>query len=174
MKTYLKTFGRMFRRHATRLISVMLMVLVSVGFTAGIGMATDKIDNSLSDYYHAQNVSDIILMNTDGAFSEDDVTALTERYGSENVLRGGMLEFEVRDGKATVNDAEVTFTNVPDGMVRVYLYDCAAPADVTQNTQHQEHRLLRHCGSVHSFTVTYVNTAFLCSIKIYTLITDTF
>ena len=134
MKTYLKTFGRMFRRHATRLISVMLMVLVSVGFTAGIGMATDKINDSLSDYYHAQNVSDIILMNTEGAFSEDDVTALTERYGSENVLRGGMLEFEVRDGKATVNDTEVTFTNVPDGMVRVYLYDCAAPADVTQNT----------------------------------------
>ena len=60
MNTYLKTFGRMFRRHATRLISVILMVLVSVGFTAGIGMATTKIDYSLSDYYRAENVSDII------------------------------------------------------------------------------------------------------------------
>ena len=134
MNTYLKTFGRMFRRHATRLISVILMVLVSVGFTAGIGMATTKIDYSLSDYYHAENVSDIILMNTEGAFSDGDVTALTERYGAENVERGGMLEFEVRGGKATVNDTEVTFTNVPDGIVRVYLFDCAAPDDVTQNT----------------------------------------
>ena len=134
MNTYLKTFGRMFRRHATRLISVILMVLVSVGFTAGIGMATTKIDYSLSDYYRAENVSDIILMNTEGAFLDGDVTALTERYGAENVERGGMLEFEVRGGKATVNDTEVTFTNVPDGIVRVYLFDCAAPDDVTQNT----------------------------------------
>ena len=61
MKTLFKTFGRMFKRHATRLVSIFLMVLVSVGFTAGIGMATTKIDYSLSDYYHAENVSDIIL-----------------------------------------------------------------------------------------------------------------
>ena len=52
MKTLFKTFGRMFKRHATRLVSIFLMVLVSVGFTAGIGMATTKIDYSLSDYYH--------------------------------------------------------------------------------------------------------------------------
>ncbi len=134
MKTYLKTFGRMFRRHATRLISVMLMVLVSVGFTAGIGMSTTKINYSLSDYYHAQNVSDIILMNTEGAFSDGDAETLTGRYGEKNVLRGGMLEFEVTQGKATVNGTEVTFTNVPDGIVRVYLFNCTAPRDVTQNT----------------------------------------
>ena len=134
MRTYLKTFGRMFKRHATRLVSVFLMVLVSVGFTAGIGMATDKIDYSVSDYYHAENVSDLILMNTQGAFADEDVTALAERYGEENVLRGGMLEFEVKDGKAIVNDTEVIFTNVPDGVVRVYVYDCDAPDKVTQNT----------------------------------------
>ncbi len=134
MRTYLKTFGRMFKRHATRLVSVFLMVLVSVGFTAGIGMATDKIDYSVSDYYHAENVSDLILMNTQGAFADEDVTALAERYGEENVLRGGMLEFEVKNGKAIVNDTEVTFTNVPDGVVRVYVYDCDAPDKVTQNT----------------------------------------
>ena len=134
MRTYLKTFSRMFKRHATRLISVILMVLVSVGLTSGIGMATDKMRYSLSDYYASENVSDLILMNTQGAFSEEDVSLLSERYGAENVLRGGMLEFEVKDGKARVNDTDVTFTNIPDGVVRVYLYDCASPADVTQNT----------------------------------------
>lgn len=133
VKTYLKTLGRMFRRHVTRLVSVMLMVLVSVGFTAGIGMATDKIDYSVADYYEAQNVSDIILMNREGAFSDEDVAALVDRYGAENVMRGGMLEFEVKEGKADVSGTQVTFTNIPDGMVRVYVFACASPEDVTQN-----------------------------------------
>lgn len=133
MKTLFKTFGRMFKRHATRLVSIFLMVLVSVGFTAGIGMATTKIDYSLSDYYHAENVSDIILMNKEGAFSSGAIAALTERYGAENVQTGGMLEFEVKDGKAVVNDTELTFTNVPDGIVRVYLFDGDAPSAVKQN-----------------------------------------
>ncbi len=134
MRTLLKTFGRMFRRHATRLISIMLMVLVSVGFTAGIGMSTDKMVYSLSDHYFAENVSDVILMNTEGAFSAESVAALGERYGEENVLLGGMLEFEVKDGKADVSGTQVAFTNVPDGMVRVYLFSCDAPEEVTQNT----------------------------------------
>lgn len=133
MKTLFKTFGRMFKRHATRLVSIFLMVLVSVGFTAGIGMATTKIDYSLSDYYHAENVSDIILMNKEGAFSSGDIAALTERYGAENVQTGGMLEFEVKDGKSVVNDTELTFTNVPDGIVRVYLFEGDAPSAVKQN-----------------------------------------
>ena len=143
MKTYLKTFGRMFKRHATRLISVFLMVLVSVGFTAGIGMSTDKINYSISDYYAAQNVSDIIFMNTERAFSQEQADLLAARYNvdeegvpsdeEDNVLRGGMLEFQVTKGKATVNGSEVVLAGLPDGMIRLYLFDCASPADLPQN-----------------------------------------
>ena len=134
VRTYLKTFGRMFKRHFTRLISILLMVLVSVGFTAGIGMATDKINDSIAEYHEARNVSDMILLNDEGSFTDDDIAALETQFGAENVQTGGMLEFEVKDGKATVNDTELTFTNVPDGIVRVYLFDDAAdPSKVTQN-----------------------------------------
>lgn len=134
VRTYLKTFGRMFKRHFTRLISILLMVLVSVGFTAGIGMATDKINDSIAEYHEARNVSDMILLNDEGSFTDDDIAALETQFGAENVQTGGMLEFEVKDGKATVNDTELTFTNVPDGIVRVYLFDEAAdPSEVTQN-----------------------------------------
>ena len=133
MRTYLKTLWRMFRRHYARLISIILMVVVSVGLTSGIGMATDKIDHSISDFHAQQNMSDLILMNTEGAFTEDDLALLQERYGAENVLRGGFLEFEVSDDTAVVNDTELTLTGVPDGIVRVYIYDCADPADVGIN-----------------------------------------
>lgn len=123
----------MFRRHYARLISIILMVVVSVGLTSGIGRATDKIDHSISDFHAQQNMSDLVLMNTEGAFTEDDLALLQERYGAENVLRGGFLEFEVSDGTAVVNDTELTLTGVPDGIVRVYIYDCADPADVGIN-----------------------------------------
>lgn len=124
----------MFKRHFTRLISILLMVLVSVGFTAGIGMATDKINDSIAEYHEARNVSDMILLNDEGSFTDDDIAALETQFGAENVQTGGMLEFEVKDGKATVNDTELTFTNLPDGIVRVYLFDDAAdPSKVTQN-----------------------------------------
>lgn len=124
----------MFKRHFTRLISILLMVLVSVGFTAGIGMATDKINDSIAEYHEARNVSDMILLNDEGSFTDDDIAALETQFGAENVQTGGMLEFEVKDGKATVNDTALTFTNVPDGIVRVYLFDEAAdPSKVTQN-----------------------------------------
>lgn len=123
----------MFRRHYARLISIILMVVVSVGLTSGIGMATDKIDHSISDFHAQQNMSDLILMNTEGAFTEDDLALLQERYGAENVLRGGFLEFEVSDSTAVVNDTELTLTGVPDGIVRVYIYDCDDPADVGIN-----------------------------------------
>ena len=134
VSTYFKTFGRMFRRHITRLVSIILMVLVSIGLVAGVGMATDKINDSLDEYRSAQNVSDLILLNDEGAFSDGDIALIKEQFGAENVLTGGMLEFEVKDGKATVNDTALTFTGVPDGIVRVYLYDTVqSPSDVTQD-----------------------------------------
>ena len=123
----------MFRRHYARLISIILMVVVSVGLTSGIGMATDKIDHSISDYHAQQNMSDLILMNTEGAFTEDDLALIQDRYGAENVLLGGFLEFEVSGGRAVVNDTELTLTGVPDGIVRVYIYNCDDPADVGIN-----------------------------------------
>ena len=127
----------MFKRHVTRLVSIMLMVLVSIGFTAGIGMSTDKIDSSIADYHAAENMSDLILLNESGSFTDGeggDIEKLKARFGAENVQTGGMLEFEVKDGKANVRGTELTFTNVPDGIVRVYLFDEAAePADVTLN-----------------------------------------
>lgn len=123
----------MFRRHYARLISIILMVVVSVGLTSGIGMATDKIDHSISDFHAQQNMSDLILMNTEGAFTEDDLALVQDRYGAENVLLGGFLEFEVSGGRAVVNDTELTLTGAPDGIVRVYIYDCDDPADVGIN-----------------------------------------
>ena len=90
VKTYFKTFARMFKRHATRLISVFLMVVLSVGFSAGIGMATDKMKYALGEIYKKENVSDFIVRgDTDLSGKKEELGKL----GFEVVL-GGFIEAE--------------------------------------------------------------------------------
>ena len=79
MKTYLKTLVRTFKKHITRLLSIIFIVLISVGFSSGIGLAADSIGYSLSDYYKEANVADLIIKDSTGSgFTEEDVAACGE------------------------------------------------------------------------------------------------
>ncbi len=131
VKTYLKTFARMFKKHITRLVSIFLMVLVSVGFSAGIGMGKDALFYSLSDYYKSQNVSDFIVRGSE-AITDEQLSALQERYGSENVVRGGILEIkggEIEIEMATPFGGSINATltlageGIGEGVTRIYIKD---------------------------------------------------
>lgn len=102
VKTYLKTLLRVFKKQFTRLLSIIFMVVISVGFVSGIGSAVDKINYSLTDYYRAQNVSDFIIKSKSAAgFTEEQVSALKDRYGEENVNTGLSLDVELEIGEQT-------------------------------------------------------------------------
>jgi hypothetical protein len=92
----------MFKKHLTRLISVILIVLISVGFISGIGTATDKINYSLTDYYKAQNVSDIIVKSKrDSGFTTAEIEAVEKYFGAENVDVGMSLDVNLTvDGES--------------------------------------------------------------------------
>ena len=96
MKTYLKTLLRAFKKHITRFVSIVFIVLVSVGFVSGIGTSTEKLKFSLSEYYEKQNVSDLIVKSTasDGlsmGFSAEEIVAAKEVYGEENLETGASI-----------------------------------------------------------------------------------
>ena len=61
VKTYFKIVRRMFRKQLTRLLSLIGVILISVGFVSGIGSPTDMIKDSIENYYKNQNVSDFII-----------------------------------------------------------------------------------------------------------------
>ena len=116
VKTYLKTLVRVFKKHITRFLSIVFMVLISVGFVSGIGCSVDKINFSLTDHYKTQNVSDLIIKSTNGAFSDEETAAILARYGEEHVNAGASLDVELEidgetrltrlyffDGEQTVN-----------------------------------------------------------------------
>ena len=95
MKTYLKTLARAF----TRLLSIIFIVVVAVGFISGIGTSADKIRYSLTDYYKAQNVSDLILRTKDeNGFKSEDITKLEEAYGKNNVNTGVQIDADIEIG----------------------------------------------------------------------------
>ena len=134
MKTYLKTFSRMFRRHATRLVSVVLIVLVSIGFTAGIGMTTDKMHFAYDEVYSSSNMSDLIVKSTcQTGLNDSEIALLEKRYGADNVQVGSSFEFDNAEmatettaqsafGEVTVN-VKMTFSGIGNGVTRVYFFD---------------------------------------------------
>ena len=90
IKTYLKTLWRMFAKHVTRFVSLVFMVLISVGFCSGVGSSTDKINKSLDEYYRAKNVGDFVIKSTaEGAFTQSDVDNARELFGENAVINTG-------------------------------------------------------------------------------------
>ena len=97
VKTYLKTVRRMFKKHLMRLFSLIGIVLISIGFISGIGSPTDMIKDGIENYYKKQNVSDFIVKSKTGAFTEEQISAVKNRYGENNVEEG--MSIDVQTGE---------------------------------------------------------------------------
>lgn len=145
MKTYFKTIRRMFRHHLIRLLSLIGIILISIGFISGIGSPTDMIQDSIENYYRNQKVSDFIVKSKSGSFTEDQISAVKARYGANNVnaglsvdiqtsekrsLRLYFLDFdawdinvpELVDGeKVTDNDSNCVYAEISDNVIKGYV-----------------------------------------------------
>ena len=105
MKTYLKTLARMFQKHIMRFLSIIFIVVVSVGLISGVGSSGEVIRRSLAESYRDQNMSDLIVKSTgESGFSDEQLSLVRERYGKDNVNSGNSLdvEVEVNGKKSTV------------------------------------------------------------------------
>ena len=86
MKTFFKSVGRSFRKNVSRFVSIVFIVLISVSLTSGIGATGKKLNDSISEFAIDRNVSDVIIKSkTQDGFSEDQILALKNEYGAENV-----------------------------------------------------------------------------------------
>jgi len=84
-KSFLKSNFRMFKKHFTRMISIICIILLSVAFVFGVGASKDKICDSLSEYYINQNVSDFIIKSKSRTgFSNQDVDNLKTTLNLED------------------------------------------------------------------------------------------
>ena len=100
VKTYLKTVRRMFKKHLIRLLSLIGIVLISIGFISGIGSPTDMIKDSIENYYTKQNVSDFIVKNKTGGFTDEQISAVKNRYGENNVETGMSFDIQMSEKRS--------------------------------------------------------------------------
>lgn len=99
MRTYLKTLIRMFQKHLMRFLSIIFIVVVSVGLISGVGSSGEVIERSLAEAYRDQNISDLIVKSTaQTGFTEEQIAAVRARYGKENVNSGNSLDVAVSIG----------------------------------------------------------------------------
>lgn len=84
----------MFRHHLIRLLSLIGVILISIGFISGIGSPTDMIQDSIENYYRNRNVSDFIVKSKSGSFTDDQISAVRAHYGANNVNTG--LSFDIQ------------------------------------------------------------------------------
>lgn len=90
----------MFKKHVIRLLSLIGIVLISVGFISGIGSPSDMIKDSVENYYKSHNVSDFIVKSKTGSFSEEQISAAQARYGDLNVQTGMSLDIQTGEKRS--------------------------------------------------------------------------
>ena len=117
IKNYSKMLFKTFGKHIARLLSLIVMVLISVGFVAGIGSAQDKIDYSLTGYYKSRNVSDYIIKSNKGAFTQDEISAVSRLFPAAEINTGMSVDIplgEKRSLRVYFLDFENWTVNVPE------------------------------------------------------------
>lgn len=83
VKTYYKVVRRMFKKQFTRLLSLIGIILISVGFVSGIGSPTDMIKDSIENYYKKQNVNDFIIKSKTGRFTQEEIDKIKNHLGKK-------------------------------------------------------------------------------------------
>lgn len=107
----------MFRHQLIRLLSLIGVILISIGFISGIGSPTDMIQDSIENYYRDWNVSDFIVKSKSGNFTDDQISAVRAHYGANNVNTGlsvDMQTSEKRSLRLYFLDFDAWDINVPE------------------------------------------------------------
>lgn len=109
MKASAKALLRLFKKHFIRLLTIVSIVIVSIGFMSGVGEVEGALKRVVNEHYASHNLSDLYLKSKSPmGFSLEERQALYQRFGEENVEES--LCFEIKQGEE---------------ILRIYSYDLA-------------------------------------------------
>lgn len=95
MKTGIKVAFRLFKKHAARLLTIVAIVLFSVGFMSGIGEVENAIKSATDKNYAESVLSDLYVKSKNEAgFSQEEIAKLENRFGKENLKQEFSYEYK--------------------------------------------------------------------------------
>lgn len=113
MKTYFKSILRMFSKHFSRFLTLIAIVIVSIGFMSGIGEVENKINVALDNYYISQNVSDFLIKSSNPTgFSNDEILYFQDKFGNENVMFGFSYDTNLDKDVVRIYNLDLNNTNI--------------------------------------------------------------
>lgn len=124
-KTFLKSFFKNIYHSLSRLLSIICIVILGVGFLVGLLTCAPNIENSIDHYYDKYNVSDIDMMTTFGIYDEhkeffDSIDSIENyKFESRNdsyvTYNGDSFVSKVidYDFDSEINQVEITEGRIP-------------------------------------------------------------
>lgn len=95
-KTFIKTIFRDFKRNFTRLIAIVAIMALGVGFLIGLLSATPDLQDSMEHYYDETNTYDIMIKSTVGFNQEDAETLKKDISFIENIEGYYSMDFKTQ------------------------------------------------------------------------------
>lgn len=106
-KTFIKTIIRDFKKNLTRLIAIIAIMALGVGFLIGLLSATPDLQASMDHYYDQTNTYDVLIKSTIG-FSLEDISSLKSEIEEIQDIEG----FSSIDYKTQFDDIDITARRV--------------------------------------------------------------
>ena len=122
-KSLLKDSIREIKNTYKRFISLVLIVLLGVGFFAGIRATSPDMKDTIDTYFDTQNVMDVQIISTLG-LTEDDVTAISNLEGIEEAVGAYSFDATFNSGE---NEYVVKIQSMPESINMLKLVDGSFP-----------------------------------------------
>lgn len=102
-RTFIKTIFRDFKRNLSRLIAIIAIMALGVGFLIGLLSSTPDLQDSVEHFYDSHAMQDVLIKSTLG-FSKSDMDSLKKDIDEIDNIEGfSSLDYEIK-----VEDVDIT------------------------------------------------------------------
>ena len=122
-KSLLKDSIRQIKNTYKRFLSLLLIVLLGVGFFAGIRATSPDMKDTIDTYFDEKNVMDVQVMSTLG-LTGDDVNAISNIEGVGTAVGAYGFDATFDSGE---NEYVVKIQSIPEGINQLQLVDGSLP-----------------------------------------------
>lgn len=129
MSTQFKAAKRLYLRHISRFITIICIVIVSIGFMSGVGEVENKIHASNNYYYQQNNLFDLnIKCKNPTGFTPDEIAVIKDEYGKDNVYES--LCYDIADENDIIT--RYHYYNLEDDINKFKILDGSFPSKPTE------------------------------------------